>query len=165
MSDELDLAIKTAQRAHDRATGPADGTAVTLGALIRAVALLARREDARVPANECSNAERAQYEATIEQQKQRIAELEKQVARSAKPTAYEIICAWHGYPTTDHDGQFEKAHKDRAKRIFALFNGQETAKALRRVRERIGAIPLVNWKDHVADAVRIIDEELAKVTQ
>ena len=43
MSNELKKAIETARRVHDRMTGPADGTCVIIGALIRAVELIAVR--------------------------------------------------------------------------------------------------------------------------
>jgi leucyl aminopeptidase (aminopeptidase T) len=104
---ELQSAIRLAKVAHDRGKDPADGTVVILGALIRAVELLAKRfakagnatkdaecrfwkaesENDRMARSEIEaelDTERAQYEATIELQKQRIAELEKDVQLTEK---------------------------------------------------------------------------------
>ena len=41
MNDELKRAMSSAKKAHDRNYGPADATAVSIGALIRAVEILA----------------------------------------------------------------------------------------------------------------------------
>jgi len=89
------------------------------------------------PANEVSNAEREQYETTIRQKNERIADLEKQLAtandidRLDGPTDLDIIYAWYGYPMTDHDAQFEDSHSAHAARVAALFSARHHMQAKR----------------------------------
>lgn len=82
---------KHGERRHDRFIRV---STLDLAALIESL-------DQRSPANECTNAERKQYEITIEQQLKRIAELEAMAAAKyvAEEDLHRVMLS-HGFPTT-----------------------------------------------------------------
>lgn len=109
MNDELRRAISIAQTAHDRNDGPADNTAVAIGALIRAVTILAGEQptsreesirmcnetrDAAVLAfGEAADTEIKKVKSEIESLKNRLAE------QSARESRLHVVLSDHGLPT------------------------------------------------------------------
>jgi hypothetical protein len=74
------------------------------------------------PANEVQDAERAQYEKTIELQREKIAELESRFAASDLPTPTEISEAWFDRPNT--------VCPEAACRVLALFMSKRELREL-----------------------------------
>ena len=109
MNDELRRAISIAQTVHDRNGGPADNTAVAIGALIRAVTILAGEQptsreesirmcnetrDAAVLAfGEAADTEIKKVKSEIESLKNRLAE------QSARESRLHVVLSDHGLPT------------------------------------------------------------------
>jgi hypothetical protein len=116
--------------------------------------------EARSPANECTNAERAQHEATIEQQRKRIEELAERENR------YITIINNQLLQVTDATTNAELLRRENGQQRERIAAG--TAEALRRVRERIGQIDTAEHARAVAEGVlgcvrKIINNEIAKV--
>jgi hypothetical protein len=148
-----------------------------------AIARIAELE-ARSPANECTNAERQQYEATIGRQLSallnrdgRIAELEKRLAEQVAPvnadgkTPGQVgFEAWQeqyaarrgsvSRPWSEETRPCHECEEASAQAVLRAFgNGAE---ALRQVRKRIGN--MTEAPDEIRFACRrVIDDEIAKV--
>jgi hypothetical protein len=129
------------------------------------------------PANEVTNAERQQYELTIEQQKQRIAELEKRLA----------AVAWAELPESANpklldSGEFDHfdvrglyANSTREALLDTLVNTTHALRSVARQRDRMMALPdaieaLWNVRERIGNAPGesaeyyqgIVDEEVVK---
>lgn len=125
--------------------------------------------EARMPANEVTNAERMQYETTIELQQKRIAELEKRIAELTEPMTVDgktpgqvALEAWN--PGANGYSAYRDDWERSALAVLRAFGQpsqttQDAAEALRRVRKSFAG-----YQGECAAVVReAIDDELAKL--